>query len=162
MCAPAQSCPTLCNPVDCSPPTSSVHGISSAGILEWFAISSSRGSSQPRDRTQVSCSSCIDRQILYHCTTWEYLLRGGGKASILTGAPKGHRPSREDLGFVKPTSKRFPEQHIAKERACLLEKNLWPPTPQDLSSPVRDGTCAPCFESLNHWTSREVPKEPAF
>ena len=51
----AQSSPTLCNPVDCSPPGSSVHGILQARILEWVAISFSRGSSQPRDRTQVSC-----------------------------------------------------------------------------------------------------------
>ena len=43
----AQSCPTLCNPVDCSPPGSSVHGILMARILEWVAISFSRGSSQP-------------------------------------------------------------------------------------------------------------------
>ena len=50
----AQSCPTLCNPVDCSPPGSSVHGILQARILEWVAISFSRGSSQLRDRTQVS------------------------------------------------------------------------------------------------------------
>ena len=51
----AQSCPTLCDPVDCSPPGSSVHGILQARILEWVAISFSRGSSRPRDRTQVSC-----------------------------------------------------------------------------------------------------------
>ena len=44
-CVCAQSCPTLCDPVDCSPPGSSVHGISQARILEWVAISSSRGSS---------------------------------------------------------------------------------------------------------------------
>ena len=49
-----QSCPTLCDPVDCSPPSSSVHGILQARILEWVAISFSRGSSQPRDQTQVS------------------------------------------------------------------------------------------------------------
>ena len=49
-----QSCPTLCDPVDCSPPGSSVHGILQARILEWVAISFSRGSSQPRDQTQVS------------------------------------------------------------------------------------------------------------
>ena len=49
-----QSCPTLCHPVDCRPPGSSVHGISQARVLEWAAISFSRGSSQPRDRTQVS------------------------------------------------------------------------------------------------------------
>ena len=45
----------LCDPMDCSPPGSSVHGISQARILEWVAISFSRGSSPPRDQTQVSC-----------------------------------------------------------------------------------------------------------
>ena len=49
-----QSCPTLCNPVDCSPPGSSVHGILQARILEWVAILFSRGFSQPRNRTLVS------------------------------------------------------------------------------------------------------------
>ena len=44
-----QSCPTLCDPVDCSLPGSSVHGILRARILEWVAILSSRGSSRPRD-----------------------------------------------------------------------------------------------------------------
>ena len=47
----AQSCLTLRNPMDCSPPGSSVHGILQARILEWVAISSSRGSSPPSDRT---------------------------------------------------------------------------------------------------------------
>ena len=50
----AQSCPTLCDPMDCSPPGSSVHGILQARVLEWVAISFSRGSSRPRDQTQVS------------------------------------------------------------------------------------------------------------
>ena len=49
-----QSCLTLCNPMDCSPPGSSLHGILQARVLEWIAISFSRESSQPRDRTQVS------------------------------------------------------------------------------------------------------------
>ena len=49
------SCLTLSDRMDCSPPGSSVHGIFQARILEWVTISSSRGSSQPRDRTQVSC-----------------------------------------------------------------------------------------------------------
>ena len=44
-----QSCPILCDPMDCSPPGFSVHGIRQARILEWVAISFSRGSSQPRD-----------------------------------------------------------------------------------------------------------------
>ena len=50
----AQSCLTLCEPMDCSPPGSSIHGILQARILEWVAISFSRGSLQPRDQTQVS------------------------------------------------------------------------------------------------------------
>ena len=49
-----RSCPTLCNPVDCSLPGSSVHGILQARTLEWVAIFFSRGSSQPRDRNWVS------------------------------------------------------------------------------------------------------------
>ena len=65
----AQSCPAVCNPMDCRPPCSSVHGISQARILEWVAISFSRGSSQPRDQTHISCLSC--RWILYHYATWE-------------------------------------------------------------------------------------------
>ena len=51
----AQSCPTLCGPTDCSPPGSSLHGILQATILEWVAISFSRGSSRLRDQTRVSC-----------------------------------------------------------------------------------------------------------
>ena len=51
----AQSCPTLCDSMDCSPPGSFVHGILQARILGWLAISFSRGSSRPRDQTQASC-----------------------------------------------------------------------------------------------------------
>ena len=50
-----QSCPTLCDPIDGSPPGSSVHGILQARIREWVAVPFSKGSSQPRDRSQVSC-----------------------------------------------------------------------------------------------------------
>ena len=63
-----QSCPTPCNPMDCSPPGSSVHGILQARILEWVAILSSRGYSRPRDQTQVSYVSCTGRRVLcHHC-----------------------------------------------------------------------------------------------
>ena len=54
-----QSCPTLCDLMDCSPPGSSVHGILQARILEWVAMPSSRGSSRPRDWIWVCCVSCI-------------------------------------------------------------------------------------------------------
>ena len=57
---------TLCNPLDCSPLGSSVHGILQARILEWVAMPSPRGSFRPRDRTHVSYVSCFGRQDLYH------------------------------------------------------------------------------------------------
>ena len=56
----------LCNPMDCSAPGSSVHGILQARILDWVSISFSRGSSLPRDGSSFSCISCTGRQTLYH------------------------------------------------------------------------------------------------
>ena len=64
----AQSYLTLWDPMDCSPPGSSIHGISQARILEWIAIPFSRGSSWPRDQTHVFS---IGRQTLYHHVIWE-------------------------------------------------------------------------------------------
>ena len=66
VCSVVQSCQTLCDPMHCSPPGSPVHGILQARILAWVAISSSRGSSPPRDWT---CIFCIGRKILYHWAT---------------------------------------------------------------------------------------------
>ena len=60
-----------CDPLDCSPTGSFVHGTFQAGILEWVAISYSRGSCRPRDGTPISCVSCAGGQLLYHCATWE-------------------------------------------------------------------------------------------
>ena len=60
-CLVAESCPTLCDPMDCSPLGSSDQGIFQATVLEWIAISFSRG------------SSWIGRQILYHWAIWEDL-----------------------------------------------------------------------------------------
>ena len=67
-CLADKSYPTLCDPKDCSPPGSSVHETSQTRKLEWVAVPFSRGSSQPRDRTHISC---IGRQILYLWATWE-------------------------------------------------------------------------------------------
>ena len=65
-CVHAYLCLTLCNPMDCSPPGSSVHGIFQARILEWVAISLSKGSSRPKDQTHGSYVSYIGKRILYH------------------------------------------------------------------------------------------------
>ena len=71
---------TLCNPVDCSLPGSSVHEIFQAKILEWVAMPSSRGSSQPRDQNRgVSCVFCITADSL----------------------PQRHLGSLETLGYIK-------------------------------------------------------------
>ena len=59
----AQSCPTLSDPMDCSLPGSSVHEIFQARILEWVAISFSRGSSRPRDQTQVFFPGSSDGKV---------------------------------------------------------------------------------------------------
>ena len=63
-CTVVQSCPTLCDPVDCSPPGSSVRGMSQARIPVRVATSYSKGSSCPRVRTRVSCVSCTGRRVL--------------------------------------------------------------------------------------------------
>ena len=78
----AQSCLTLCNPIDCSSPGSSVHGILQARILEWVAFPFSRGSSQPRDqswgssqpRDQSWVSSGLCRGDSLHCRQILYCL----------------------------------------------------------------------------------------
>ena len=64
----AQLCLTLCNPMDCSPPDSSIHGILQARIMDWVVSSFSEVSSQSRVQT---CISCIDRWILYRWATRE-------------------------------------------------------------------------------------------
>ena len=63
----AQSCPTLCSAMNCSPQGSSVHEIFQARRLKRVAMPSSRESSQPRVRA-LSCVSCISRRVLYHLT----------------------------------------------------------------------------------------------
>ena len=72
MCAKSlQSCPTLCNPMDYSPPGSCVHGILQAKTVEWAATSYSRGSSCSRNQTCASCVSCTGRRFFTTSTTWD-------------------------------------------------------------------------------------------
>ena len=66
----AKLCLTLCNPMDRSQPSSSVHRVLQVWMLEWAATPSSRGSSDPEDEA-VSCVSCTGRRVLYHWASWE-------------------------------------------------------------------------------------------
>ena len=85
-----QSCPTLCNPVDYSLPGSSIHGILQARILEWAALSLSRGSSWSRDRTQVShirgrrFNLWATREALTYLKVCIYLLSGEGSSKFIS------------------------------------------------------------------------------
>ena len=107
-----QSCLTLCDPMDCSPPGSSVHGISHARILEWVAISSTRRSSQPRDWTCISCLA--------------------GRFFFTTGPPRKPSPTSEHFeiyfshhllgGFLVPISE-IPRQHILMK--CSLQRYIF-------------------------------------
>ena len=78
----AQSCLTLCNSMDYRPPDFSIHEIFQASQLECIAISSSRRSSRPRNRTLISCISCIGRQILYHLRHLGSPSKNNAKVSI--------------------------------------------------------------------------------
>ena len=68
-----QSCPTLCDPLDCSLPGPSIHGFLQTRTLEWVAMPSSRGSSRPRDRTRISHVSCVGRRFFTTLAIWEAL-----------------------------------------------------------------------------------------
>ena len=80
-----QSCLTLCDPMDCSLPGFPVHGVFQARVLEWVAISFSRGSFWPRDRTQVSC---IAGRCFTLWATREYYITIGLSKSCLWISPK--------------------------------------------------------------------------
>ena len=80
-----QLCPIHCDPMDCSPPGSSVHGISQVRILEWLASSFSSRSSQSRNRTHISCVSCIGRWILLPLYHLGSPLFTAGLSKILVG-----------------------------------------------------------------------------
>ena len=100
----AQSCLTICDPVDCSPPGSSVHGMLQARILEWVAMLSSRGSSQPRDQTQVSCTA-----------DGFFTIEPPGKPMVLILPPRKHKLATFTLYNF------FLSQHCFPQTSFLME-----------------------------------------
>ena len=99
-------------PMDCSPPSSSVHGIFQARTLEWVAISYSSGYSRRRDRTYISCISWTGRQSLYHCTKWK----------ALRGALVWHRIVSPT--FFCPWFTGFPNHCALKHSASVLLNSI--------------------------------------
>ena len=116
----AQSCPTLCDPIDCSLPGSSVRGIFQARVLEWVARS--RGSSQPRDRTRVSRT--VGRQLTVWATREAAL---GQLVNSLQGLCLG-KAIRTDAG--------------GRETATLAFN------PSD--TPLRTKSCTSCQDTATH------------
>ena len=104
-----QSCPALCDPIDCSPPGSSVHGHLQARILEWIAMP--RASSQPGDQTSDSYVSCIGRWVSVFL-----LLVPPGMPLVcpLPGHTPSSRGSRESRGVVSGS----PRCHFSSRRPC--------------------------------------------
>ena len=108
----AKSCPPLCDPMDCSPPGSSVHGVSQARMLEQVAISFSKGPSQPRDRTQGLLAG---RVFTTEPLTWDVKTRNSRNklpqalCSLMEGSPPqpgpgGPTSQGQDEGFAHPSS----------------------------------------------------------
>ena len=95
-----QLCSILCSPIDCSPPGSSVHGILQARTLEWVAMLSSRGFSQPRDWTQVSCIG--EQSHLEALTRFRWLKK---KNVIFTELPATDSPSQASTEHEPWTSR---------------------------------------------------------
>ena len=147
-CVCAQSCLTLCNPMDCSPPGTCTHGVSQARTLEEVAISSSRASSRPRDWTWVSWVSCTGRWILYHCTTWETLQKHKGK--IMTHVCWARRSFKgEDLRKSLKISLRVLDSTEGKTHLKLEKLRKWavvrwrgtPSIHSQFPGPLQTGYC---------------------
>ena len=119
-----QSCLTLCNPMDCSLPGSSVHGISQARILEWVAISSSRGSSQLRDWAWISCivsrffTSWATRKSLWKIKVTFFIPKI--KKNVLYMMPEGNITFRNTFNY-----KRWMEQYRKIDKVRDMCTNLF-------------------------------------
>ena len=132
----------FCDPMDCSPPGSSVHRISQARILEWVAISSSSGSSQPRGWT---CISCAGRRALHH-----WAIRSGIKGQGLEGT------EQEDSYKVQSLSLAFSLDVLKKvmnEISWRVSYTL--PTPSTNENAI--SLSFPCRKGYQKWFERGAP-----
>ena len=129
LCLVTKSCPTLCDPRDCSLPGHSVHGILQARILEWAAMPSSRGSSQSMDRTQVSC---ITGKLFTGWTSRETLfvyadLNSNLEVLLCKDMPKGKNHKIQDIELGQGIEMRFSRdaRNWGEELECLSRGRLW-------------------------------------
>ena len=110
-----QSCPTLFQPHDCSPPGSPVHGILQVRILQWVSMPSSRGSSGPRDRTHLT-SSALAGRFFTSSGTWEAPPSWGTYNKWMSPSLQMTQPSRQNFPI--------PSFHVKQEKPVTLSV-LW-------------------------------------
>ena len=157
----AQLCPTLCNPMGRSLPGSSVHGIFQTRILEWVAISFSRGSSRPRDRTLVSC---IAGRRFTVWTTRESQ-SGSETCSVVSDSLRPHElyspwnslGQNTEVGILKwdPSPEDLPNPGI-KSRSPALQADSLPAEPQGSPS---DTWSQEQTQEILCWTSRSESEQ---
>ena len=134
-----QSCPTLCNSMDCSPPGSSVHGIFQARILEWVAIYFSRGSSRTRDQTHISCVSHIADRFLTIWATRETL------SQLYSNLKKKEFFNFEASRSIAPKWRGYPFYEMIEDSQSQWNKEIIKVEEENLSTPrlsVRGGKVA--------------------
>ena len=117
-----QWCPTVCNPMNRSPPGSSVHGILQERIMEWVAIPFSRGSSQPRDWAQVSG---IAGGFFTIWATWETMVKLR-ETHFISGAKEGFS-QKGHLSWVEKQLLGLPQWLNGKESACQCGRQVFDP-----------------------------------
>ena len=157
----AQSCLTLYDPMDCSLPGSSVHGVLQARILEWVAIPFSRGSSWPRDRTWVSCTASRvftnwatkEAHRYYQCTGNTGEIKWKWTLSVMSDPlqPHGLYPTM----LLRPWN--FPSKRIRVDCHFLLQR-IFSTQGSNLGLPH----CRQTFHYLSHWGSPSLEKNPSF
>ena len=142
----AQSCPNLCDPMDCSLPGSSIHGIFQARVLEWAAISFSRGSSWPRDRSRIS-------QIAgRHFTIWTTGEAHQTPSNQQTIKPLSHPKCLafyQACDAVDGEAQGCPRGYMTREKCPLLS------LPPSLMKLLNQGPC----EALGHRAQGRNPQE---
>ena len=147
-CLVTQSCPTPCDPKDCSLPGSSIHETLQARVLEWGAISFSRVSSQPRDRTQVSCiaGNADDTTLMAESkeelkSLWMRIKEESGKAGLKLSIQKAKIMSSGSITSRQIDGKKWKQWQtlftwasksqqivtaaVKLKDACSLEEKLW-------------------------------------
>ena len=128
-----QLCPTLCNPMDYT-----VHGILQARILEWVAFLFSRGTSQPRDWTQVYCiASLVAQRLKRHPGMWETQVQSLGQEDLLEKEMATHSsslawriPWREEPGRLQSIGSQRVRRDWATSLTTALQADSLPAEPQ--------------------------------